>query len=61
MRPGEQIAAVHQSGPRRMYDELDYMRWWWLQFGELPVFRARVTVSPDGTTALSRGGWTATL
>jgi protein-L-isoaspartate O-methyltransferase len=60
-RPGEQTATVHQSGPRRLYDELDDIRWWWLQHGELPVYGARVTISPDGATTLSRGGWTATL
>ncbi|SEE84625.1 Protein-L-isoaspartate O-methyltransferase [Streptomyces sp. 2131.1] len=59
--PGEQSAAVHQSGPRRLYDELDEIRWWWVQHGELPVYGAQVTISPDGTTTLSRGGWTATL
>ncbi|MFD8228542.1 methyltransferase domain-containing protein [Streptomyces massasporeus] len=60
-RPGELTATVHQSGPRRLYDELDEIRWWWLQYGELPVYGARVTISPGGATTLSRGGWTATL
>jgi hypothetical protein len=60
-RPGEQTATVHQGGPRRLYDELDAIRSWWLQHGELPVYGARVSISPDGTTTLSRGGWTATL
>lgn len=60
-RPGEQTATVHQSGPRRLYDELDDIRWWWLHYGELPVYGARVTISPDGTTTLSRGGWSTTL
>jgi protein-L-isoaspartate O-methyltransferase len=59
-RPGEHTATVHQSGTRRLYDELDDIRWW-LQHGELPVHGAQVTISPDGTTTLSRGGWTATL
>jgi protein-L-isoaspartate O-methyltransferase len=60
-KPGEQTATVHQSGPRRLYDELDDIRWRWLHEGELPVYGSRVTISPDGTTTLSRGGWTATL
>ncbi|MGW8066677.1 hypothetical protein ACVV2G_31445 [Streptomyces ziwulingensis] len=28
---------------------------------ELPVYGAQVTITPDGTTTLSRGGWSATL
>jgi protein-L-isoaspartate O-methyltransferase len=60
-KPGEQTATVHQTGPRRLYDELDDIRWWWLQYGELPVYGANVTISPDGTTTLSRGGWMVTL
>ncbi|MGW0184488.1 methyltransferase domain-containing protein [Streptomyces sp. NPDC003362] len=60
-RPGEQTATVHQTGPRRLYDELDDIRWWWLRHGELPVHGAKATITPDGTTTLSRGGWTATL
>ncbi|MFE2071403.1 methyltransferase domain-containing protein [Streptomyces misionensis] len=59
--PGERTATVHQGGPRRLYDLLDEIRWRWLEHGELPVYGARVTISPDGETTLSRGGWTATL
>ncbi|MCY0961491.1 methyltransferase domain-containing protein [Streptomyces sp. H27-H5] len=53
--------TVHQGGPRRLWDELDAIRLRWLQHGELPVYGARVTIDPDGTTRLTRGGWTATL
>ncbi|SED83514.1 Protein-L-isoaspartate(D-aspartate) O-methyltransferase (PCMT) [Streptomyces misionensis] len=59
--PGENTATVHQGGPRRLYDLLDEIRWRWLEHGELPVYGAQVTISPDGETTLSRGGWTATL
>ncbi|MFF4402529.1 protein-L-isoaspartate O-methyltransferase [Streptomyces sp. NPDC001480] len=59
--PGERTTTVHQSGPRRLYDELDDIRWRWLQHGELPVYSAHVTINTDGTTTLTRGGWTATL
>lgn len=29
--------------------------------GELPVHGARVTITPDGKTTLSRGRWSAVL
>ncbi|MEV6758467.1 protein-L-isoaspartate(D-aspartate) O-methyltransferase [Streptomyces sp. NPDC051214] len=60
-RPGEQTATVHQSGPRRLYDKLHKIRWRWIERGELPLYGAQVTIAPDGTTTLSRDGWTATL
>jgi protein-L-isoaspartate O-methyltransferase len=59
--PGEHTTTVHQGGPRRLYDLLEQIRWRWLQQGELPVYGAQVTISPDGETTLSRGGWTTTL
>ncbi|SMF04190.1 methyltransferase domain-containing protein [Streptomyces sp. Amel2xC10] len=60
-RPGEQSATVHQSGPRRLYDELEEIRWWWLAHGQLPVHGARVTITPEGATTLSRDGWSVIL
>ncbi|MFD3998389.1 methyltransferase domain-containing protein [Streptomyces sp. NPDC058583] len=57
----KRITTVHQGGPRRLYDLLDGIRWRWLEHGELPVYGARVTITPDGRTTLSRGGWTVTL
>jgi protein-L-isoaspartate O-methyltransferase len=59
--PGATTATVHQSGPRRLWDELDRFRWWWLRNGSLPVYGARVEITPDGRTTISRSGWTATL
>ncbi|WP_030420189.1 MULTISPECIES: protein-L-isoaspartate O-methyltransferase [unclassified Streptomyces] len=59
--PGERTTTVHQGGPRRLYDLLEEIRWRWLEHGELPVYGARVTITPDGTTTLSCGAWTATL
>ncbi len=59
--PGRSTPIVHQGGPRRLYDLLDGIRWRWVEYGELPVYGARVTVTPDGETTLSRGGWTVTL
>ncbi|MEU6478904.1 protein-L-isoaspartate(D-aspartate) O-methyltransferase [Streptomyces sp. NPDC047017] len=58
---GERTTTVHQGGPRRLYDLLDAIRWRWLEHGELPVYGAQVTITPDGETTLSRGGWSTTL
>ncbi|MFJ4010876.1 methyltransferase domain-containing protein [Streptomyces sp. NPDC090026] len=56
-----EAATVYQGGPRRLWDPLedilDRLNW----LGELPVYGARVTITPDGETTLTRGGWTATL
>ncbi|MEV5606136.1 protein-L-isoaspartate(D-aspartate) O-methyltransferase [Streptomyces sp. NPDC052299] len=60
-RPGDRTATVHQGGPRRLYDLLDGVRWRWIEEGELPVYGAEVTVTPEGETTLRRGGWTAVL
>ncbi|MBL1098408.1 hypothetical protein [Streptomyces coffeae] len=60
-KQGEHTATVHQGGPRRLYELLDQIRWRWLEHAELPVYGAKVTITHDGETTLSRGGWTATL
>ncbi|MFE0773361.1 protein-L-isoaspartate(D-aspartate) O-methyltransferase [Streptomyces sp. NPDC058861] len=56
-----EVPVVHQGGPRRLWDPLegilDRLNW----MGELPVYGARVTITPDGETILSRGKWSATL
>ncbi|MFD7861386.1 protein-L-isoaspartate(D-aspartate) O-methyltransferase [Streptomyces sp. NPDC059783] len=53
--------TVRQGGPRRLWDPLesilDRLNW----VGELPVYGAQVTITPDGETTLARSGWTATL
>jgi protein-L-isoaspartate O-methyltransferase len=54
-------ATVHQGGPRRLWEELDRIRRWWLADGYLNTYGAKVTIAPDGETTLSRGGWSATL
>ncbi|MEW2129815.1 protein-L-isoaspartate(D-aspartate) O-methyltransferase [Streptomyces sp. NPDC005435] len=59
--PGERTATVHQGGPRRLYDILDQIRRRWVETGQLPVYGAKVTVTPDDETTLARDGWTATL
>lgn len=53
--------TVHQSGPRRLWDELDRIRTWLVIDGDLPVAGATVHIDPDGTCHLSRGGWSATV
>jgi protein-L-isoaspartate O-methyltransferase len=53
--------AVHQSGPRRLWDTLDSIRHTWLRDGNLPTYGASVTITPDGSVHLSRGRWQATL
>ncbi|MFF8196680.1 protein-L-isoaspartate(D-aspartate) O-methyltransferase [Streptomyces bobili] len=58
---GERTTTVHQGGPRRLYDILEQIRWWWLEHGELPVYGAQVTITPDGQATLSRNGWSTTL
>ncbi|MFD0432052.1 hypothetical protein ACFQ60_47210 [Streptomyces zhihengii] len=60
--PGpREVATVYQGGPRRLWDPLedilDRLNW----VGELPVYGARVTITPDGDTTLTRGNWTARL
>ncbi|GIH25113.1 protein-L-isoaspartate O-methyltransferase [Acrocarpospora phusangensis] len=58
---GEDLPTVHQGGPRRLWDELDRVRDYWLQHGALPLYGARVRVSPDGSIRLQRGRWSATI
>lgn len=53
--------VVHQSGPRRLWDELDRIRDYWLQHGSLPLYGARARITPDGTIHLQRGRWQATI
>jgi hypothetical protein len=52
---------VYQGGPQRLWDELERIRNRLNRGGSLPVYGARVTVTPDGETTLSRGKWSITL
>lgn len=52
---------VHQSGPRRLWTTLDEIRRQWLHDGSLPVYGAKVTISPDGDMRLTRGRWEAEI
>ncbi|MFI6645669.1 methyltransferase type 11 [Streptomyces sp. NPDC050504] len=56
-----ELPTVHQSGPRRLWDELDRIRTWLVIDGDLPVAGAAVRIDPDGTCHLSRSGWSATI
>lgn len=53
--------TVHQGGPRRLWDALERIRHRLNCESGLPVYGARVTITPDGKTTLSRGSWTLTL
>jgi protein-L-isoaspartate O-methyltransferase len=53
--------TVHQGGPRRLWDALERIRHRLNREGGLPVYGARVTITPDGETTLSRGSWSLTL
>ncbi|MFD9562511.1 protein-L-isoaspartate(D-aspartate) O-methyltransferase [Streptomyces sp. NPDC059994] len=53
--------TVHQSGPQRLWDELERIRHRLNREGGLPVYGAHVRIEPDGTTHLKRGAWSATI
>ncbi|MFE2409815.1 50S ribosomal protein L11 methyltransferase [Kitasatospora sp. NPDC059408] len=53
--------TVHQSGPRRLWDDLERIRNWREVEGGLPLFGCNAKVDPDGVIHLSRGQWSATL
>ncbi|MFF9645103.1 methyltransferase domain-containing protein [Kitasatospora aureofaciens] len=44
--------AVHQSGPRRLWDEITRARLWWLEEGKPDLCRFGVTVAPDGAQSV---------
>lgn len=54
-------ATVHQSGPRRLWDALDQIRYDWITSGWLPTRGAKARIDPDGTCYLSHGRWQATI
>ncbi|MFF0222837.1 methyltransferase domain-containing protein [Streptomyces sp. NPDC004629] len=49
-RSGEPDATVHQSGPRRLWDEVERALTWWTEQGRPALDRFGLTVGPDGTT-----------
>ncbi|WP_107054552.1 methyltransferase domain-containing protein [Streptomyces sp. NRRL S-350] len=52
---------VHQSGPRRLWTDLERIRNWREVEGGLPLFGCNAKVDPDGVIHLSRGRWSATI
>ncbi len=44
--------AVHQAGPRRLWDEITTARLWWLEEGKPDLRRFGVTITPDGKQAV---------
>lgn len=55
------VPDVHQSGPRRLWDEYDQVRAVWNMWGTNPALGARATIDPDGTIHLDNSGWTTTI
>ncbi|MGW8989876.1 hypothetical protein ACWGRF_08110 [Streptomyces zhihengii] len=55
-----ELPTVHQSGPRRLWDELGRIRTWLAIDANLPISGAGVRIAPDGTYHFSRSGWSAT-
>ncbi|MFL4906806.1 methyltransferase domain-containing protein [Streptomyces sp. MMS24-I2-30] len=49
-RSGEPVATVHQSGPRRLWDEVEQTLTWWAERGRPDLDRFGLTVGPDGAT-----------
>lgn len=48
-RGGEPDATVHQSGPRRLWDEVERALTWWAGRGSPGIDRFGLTVGQDGT------------
>ncbi|MFF2148856.1 methyltransferase domain-containing protein [Kitasatospora sp. NPDC058190] len=44
--------AVHQSGARRLWDEVARARLWWLEEGKPDLRRFGVTIAPDGAQSV---------
>ncbi|KIQ65174.1 hypothetical protein TR51_14360 [Kitasatospora griseola] len=53
--------TVHQSGPRRLWEDVERIRNWREVEGGLPLYGCKARIDPDGTIRLNRGGWSATI
>ncbi|MFD4904979.1 protein-L-isoaspartate O-methyltransferase family protein [Kitasatospora purpeofusca] len=53
--------TVHQSGPRRLWNDLERIRTWREVEGGLPLYGCNARIDPDGVIHLSRGQWSATI
>jgi protein-L-isoaspartate O-methyltransferase len=58
---GLDAPTVHQSGPGRLWDEIDRVRDIWLEQGQAPFLGANVMVLEDGTVKVARGTYRATI
>ena len=58
---GDDLPAVWQSGPRRLWDLADDIRHAWLTDGKLPAYGALATITPDGGIHLKKGSWQAEI
>ncbi|GAB2625311.1 methyltransferase domain-containing protein [Streptomyces capparidis] len=58
---GTDRPTVHQSGPRRLWDELERIRDRLNTEGTVGLYGARVRIDPDGVCHLSHGQWEATI
>lgn len=54
--PGK-IPLVHQSGPQRLWTQLDELKTQWLIEGGFPLYGAAALVDLDGSVDLLRGTW----
>ncbi|QNP70644.1 methyltransferase domain-containing protein [Streptomyces roseirectus] len=52
---------VHQSGPQRLWDALERIRFQLNTEGSLPLLGANLRITPDGVCHLSRGRWQTSL
>ncbi|MGA4841269.1 methyltransferase domain-containing protein [Streptomyces sp. G45] len=53
--------TVHQSGPRRLWTELERIRHKLNMEGSLGLYGYRVRIEPDGTCQIARGDWAITI
>ncbi|MGK5626956.1 methyltransferase domain-containing protein [Streptomyces sp. URMC 123] len=53
---GDKTGTVHQSGRRRLWDDLERVRRKWEERNRFPLHHMSVTLSPDGNTLTAPGG-----
>lgn len=54
--------TVHQSGPRRLWDDLQRVQRTWTELGTFPLHQLRVTLASERSTVTSPdGSWSLTL
>ncbi|MDH6108464.1 protein-L-isoaspartate O-methyltransferase [Kitasatospora sp. MAP12-15] len=53
--------TVHQSGPRRLWTDVERIRTRMLVEGGLPLYGSEARVTPEGEIRLSRGGWSTAI